>query len=115
AIPAKGWSKTADNHTALRATLFVFALAILLPLISVVRSTQKRNYQQTLLRELFELSPIGISLNDFSSGKFIDANSAAIAPTNYNKEEFLNLSYWDLTPEHYANEEALQLEKLKST
>lgn len=115
ATPANGWSKTADNEIALRTTLFGLALAILLPLISVVRSTQKRNYQQALLRELFELAPIGIALNELSSGKYIDANSAVISPTGYSKEEFLTLSYWDLTPEHYADDEALQLENLKNT
>ncbi|MTW19776.1 PAS domain S-box protein [Allochromatium palmeri] len=67
------------------------------------------------LRSLFELSPLGIALNDMASGDFIEVNDALIAPTGYSREEFLALSYWDLTPKAYADQEQAQLASLKST
>ncbi|MBK5969109.1 MULTISPECIES: PAS domain S-box protein [Thiorhodovibrio] len=67
------------------------------------------------LRSLFELSPLGIALNDMASGDFIEVNDALITPTDYSREEFLALSYWDLTPMDYADQEQVQLESLKST
>ncbi|SFB79502.1 PAS domain S-box-containing protein [Marinospirillum celere] len=57
------------------------------------------------LRGLFEFSPIGIALNDFETGKFIDLNDALLAPTGYTRDEFTSLSYWDVTPKEYAPEE----------
>lgn len=67
------------------------------------------------LRGLFELSPIGIALNDLETGKFIDLNDALIAPTGYTKEEFVQLSYWDITPQEYAVQEQQAIEKLQAT
>jgi PAS domain S-box-containing protein len=67
------------------------------------------------LRGLFELSPVGIALNDYETGAFIDANDALIAPTGYTREEFLRLRYWDVTPKKYADREAEQLEALDET
>lgn len=67
------------------------------------------------LRSLFELSPLGIALNDMNSGDFIEINDSLIRPTGYSREEFLALSYWDLTPHEYADQEQAQLESLKST
>jgi PAS domain S-box-containing protein len=65
------------------------------------------------LRSLFDLSPLGISLNDMS-GQFIEANPAITEITGYSLEEIQKLSYWDLTPAQYADKEAQQLELLNS-
>jgi PAS domain S-box-containing protein len=67
------------------------------------------------LRSLFELSPIGIALNVLETGQFIDLNQALLAPTGYSREEFENLSFWDITPIEYAPIETEQLEKLATT
>jgi len=56
-------------------------------------------------RTFFELSPVGIALNDLETGKFLDVNPAVYGPAGYSKEEFLNLSYWDLTPKEYESQE----------
>ena len=69
---------------------------------------------ESRLRGLFELSPIGIALNDYETGKFIDFNPAFLSPTGYTLEEFEQLSYWDITPKEYAAQEAVQIENLKS-
>nr|WP_242469628.1 PAS domain S-box protein [Rhabdochromatium marinum] len=67
------------------------------------------------LRSLFELSPLGIALNDLASGAFLEINDALIAPTGYSREEFFALNYWHLTPREYSDQEQVQLESLKST
>ncbi|MDR9425023.1 MAG: PAS domain-containing protein [Marinobacter sp.] len=67
------------------------------------------------LRGLFEFSPIGIALNDFETGQFIDLNQALVAPTGYSQEEFVRLSYWDVTPKEYLPEEKQALADLKET
>lgn len=71
-------------------------------------------YQKELLHSLFELSPVGIALNEYSTGKFIDFNAKFIEPTGYTKEEFLQLSYWDLTPKEYADKEQIALVEMES-
>ncbi|WP_199249075.1 PAS domain S-box protein [[Phormidium] sp. ETS-05] len=66
------------------------------------------------LRSLFDLSPLGIALNDMQ-GKFIETNTAFETITGYNKEELTQLTYWELTPSQYADDEARQLELLQTT
>lgn len=63
------------------------------------------------LRGLFELSPIGIALNDFNSGEFIDVNQALINITGLSKEQLLAADYQALTlPHYYAQDrQAIQL------
>ncbi len=68
--------------------------------------------QEALLRGLFELCPVGIALNDYATGKFLDVNAALLAPTGYTKEEFLELSYFDVTPEEYHRLEVAERESL---
>jgi diguanylate cyclase (GGDEF)-like protein/PAS domain S-box-containing protein len=65
-------------------------------------------------RSLFELSPVGISLNDLDTGQFLQVNDALVAPTGYTREELLQLKYWDLTPARFAAQEQEQLESLKT-
>ena len=70
---------------------------------------------ETRLRGLFELSPIGIALNDYETGEFVDLNHALLEPTGYSREEFVALSYWDITPKEYQAQERRQLESLERT
>jgi len=71
--------------------------------------------QEAKLRGLFELSPIGISLNDWETGAFLEFNAAVYEAGGYTAEEFRNLTYWDLTPEEYAPQEAEQLRQMERT
>jgi diguanylate cyclase (GGDEF)-like protein/PAS domain S-box-containing protein len=57
---------------------------------------------ESRFRGLFELSPVGIALSDYQTGRFLEANDALIAPTGYGREEFLALGMRDLMPEGYA-------------
>ena len=76
------------------------------------RQALERSEQR--LRSLFEFSPIGIALNDLETGKFLDLNPALLAPTGYSREEFVQLSYWDVTPRAYEPLEVTALEDLQS-
>lgn len=91
---------------------------IMYGLIQDISKNKKRNleilYWKQLLDSLYELSPFGIALNDFKTGIFLDVNQKLIEPTGYTKEEFLNLSYWDVTPLSYEEQEERQLEQLKT-
>ena len=57
--------------------------------------------KENLLRGLFQLCPVGIALNDFATGRFLEVNDALLAPTGYTRDAFLQLSYFDVTPEAY--------------
>jgi diguanylate cyclase (GGDEF)-like protein/PAS domain S-box-containing protein len=65
------------------------------------------------LRSLFELSPIGIALNDLETGRFLEVNDALLQPTGYTRAELLQRTYWDLTPRTFDPEEQAQLESLR--
>jgi PAS domain S-box-containing protein len=79
------------------------------------RADQALRASEAKLRTLFELSPIGIALNDFATGAYLDVNAALIAPSGYTREEFLNLSYWDITPAKYEASEREQIHLLNTT
>lgn len=88
-------------------------------LIHAVRQRREQNnaelslqMSEARLRALFELSPVGIALNDFETGQFVDVNDALLAPTGYTRAEFLCLSYWDTTPPEYEAQELVQKESL---
>jgi len=76
---------------------------------------EELKYQKNLLASFYNLSPIGIALNDYHTGQFIDVNEKLIEPTGYTKEEFLGLSYWDVTPKEYENLEVVALKQLEET
>jgi PAS domain S-box-containing protein len=63
------------------------------------------SYQENLLNALFEFSPIGIALTDYESGRYLNVNHNLLLNTGYSKEEFLQLTYWDITPNEYLEKE----------
>lgn len=70
---------------------------------------------ESRLRSLFELSPVGIALNDLETGRYLSINQALVTPTGYSVEQFITLGYWQLTPREYETQEQEQLRILKST
>ncbi|MGI1680105.1 MAG: response regulator [Cellvibrionaceae bacterium] len=115
AIPQGGWEKYAENAWQVRSIILAFALIIIAPMILMMQLNQKRRDSDERLRTLFELSPLGIALNDFETGAFLEANDALIAPSLYSKNEFFELGYWDVTPQSYEEQEKQQIESLKKT
>jgi PAS domain S-box-containing protein len=71
--------------------------------------------QEAKFRGLFELSPVGIAMNDFHTGEFLEFNAAINEPAGYAPEEFTKLSYLDVTPREYMEAEKRQLESLEKT
>lgn len=69
--------------------------------------------QNLLVSQFFDLSPIGLAVNEFNGGKFLSINKALLNIVGYSQEEFLKLSYFDLTPEKYYPEELIMIESLK--
>ncbi|MEW6982812.1 PAS domain S-box protein [Colwelliaceae bacterium 6471] len=65
------------------------------------------------LRSFFEMSPIGIALNDYETGVFVDFNEALLRPTGYSREEFISISYLTLTPSKYEVQEKQKLAELR--
>lgn len=61
---------------------------------------------------LFEYSPVGMALVDHETGRFYEVNQSLLASTGYTKDEFLNLSYWDITPAEYNEQELQQIKDL---
>lgn len=70
---------------------------------------------ESKFRSLYELVPVGIALNDFITGRYLDFNDALYKHTGYTKEEFRKLTYWDVTPPEYETKEAEQLKSLRET
>lgn len=66
------------------------------------------------LSTLYNLSPVAIVLNRMADGKFLEGNPEFFRMLGYSREEYLNLSYWDITPEKYIPAETEQLDLLNT-
>lgn len=77
------------------------------------KQEQELRYQKNLLSSFYQLSPIGIVVSDYQTGKFVDANDKLIEPTGYSKEEFLALHYRDITPKEFENLDYSALQQLE--
>ena len=115
AVPKGGWAQHGQGATAFRYGLLGLNLLILLPLLLLGRFVQKKRETETRLRRLFEFSPVGIVLNDYESGRFIEVNNALLRAIGYHYDEFIGLSYLDITPEEFLPQETEQFEILKAT
>jgi diguanylate cyclase (GGDEF)-like protein/PAS domain S-box-containing protein len=68
----------------------------------------------TKLQALFELSPVGIALNDVSDARFIEFNAALLTMTGYSREEMAALRHRDISPPEFAGTVARQRDLLLS-
>ena len=115
AIPKNGWPTQASNAWTLRLVLLIVSLCILAPVLLLAWTNNERREQQLRLKALFELSPIGIALNDFETGEYLSVNNRLAQDTGYTLKELENLSYWDLTPKKYQQDEEKQIDDLIKT
>lgn len=113
AQPKNGWVKSADNAVLLRSVGGILFLLIVAGGGLVTRVISSKEEHEVRLRSLFEYSSIGIALNDFATGEFLEINDALLQPSGYSRDEFLKLSYWDLTPKDYEAQENELLEQLR--
>ncbi|SFC44048.1 PAS domain S-box-containing protein [Marinospirillum celere] len=79
------------------------------------RADQALQLNTIRLRGLFELSPLGIALNDFETGRFLEVNETLVQAVGYSRAELLSLSHLGLTPGHYWKQESVQVKKLLDT
>lgn len=75
----------------------------------------EKKLAQNKFQMLFEHSPIGMALVIHETGAFLEVNNSVLKSTGYTREEFLNLSYWDITPREYEEQEIKQLQTLNET
>ncbi|HQV88779.1 MAG TPA: PAS domain S-box protein [Nitrosomonas sp.] len=115
AVPKQGWSVPGSEHILFRLGLILVGSLMLLLLFAIAKVQQKNRNNEIRLSALFVMSPIGIALNDYATGKFIEFNDALLAPTGYVREELLALTYWDITPQEYMAQEKQQLENMLIT
>ncbi len=66
------------------------------------------------LRNLFELSSVGIALTDME-GRYVEFNAAFLRIVGYEPEELRTLDYWVLTPDDYLEAEQSALEQMART
>ena len=66
------------------------------------------------LRRLYELSPIGIALNDYVSGAFLDVNEALLGPTRYSRDQLMAMDYSQLLPPDFENHRQQIIAELQS-
>ena len=66
-------------------------------------------------KALFSNAPIGMALVDHVTGEFVEVNDALLKYTQYTKEEFLKLTFWDITPPEYQDQEQAQIEQINRT
>lgn len=113
AIPKEGWAAHADNALILRLIGLTMLVGVLLFGIYNARLLSGRQAHEVRLRSLFNLSPLGIALNRFSDGEFVEVNNALIEPTGYSQEEFSKLTFWDLTLGDYGPQQKQQWQQLE--
>jgi diguanylate cyclase (GGDEF)-like protein/PAS domain S-box-containing protein len=70
---------------------------------------------ESKFRSLFELSPVGIALNERESGQFLHVNNALANSTGYSREELLAMTFHDVTPSGYVDADVAQLRTLEQT
>jgi diguanylate cyclase (GGDEF)-like protein/PAS domain S-box-containing protein len=108
----------------LPATILVFALSLIYYRQRVraagyarrlAREQARLRESESSFRSLFELSPVGIALNDLSTGRFLQANDALLHSSGLTREELLDKTYWDMTPPGYDEAEQAQLESMAQT
>lgn len=70
---------------------------------------------ETKFRQLFELSPIGLAMVDYETGKFLEVNHSVLESIGYSKAELLALNCRDVTPVEYESQEREQIDSLNRT
>jgi PAS domain S-box-containing protein len=79
-----------------------------------VQREQRMRHNESKLRGLYELSPLGIALTDME-GRYVEFNEAFQRITGYSEQELKDLDYWTLTPKDYEAREAEQIALLSQT
>ncbi|MDO6421511.1 PAS domain S-box protein [Saccharophagus degradans] len=113
-LPTQGWAKSAEDSALLRIILLLIILAILIPIIISVNLLANRHDSDLKFRGLFELSPVGIALNRFTDGKFVETNTALENMLGYSADELHGKTYLEMTPPVYEDHQKAVINSLKN-
>jgi len=86
----------------------VAGIAFILDITSRKKTEAALFSSEERYRRLFEVESDALLLVDWDSGRFIDANTAAVNLYGYSKEDLLNLTQSDLTDEPQLSAQALR-------
>jgi len=112
AIPKGGWPSLADDYIKFRFYLLIASLSVLTPIMLFAWISNRHREQQTNIDTLFKLSPIGILLTEFDSGKIILSNEQFLKDTNLPHNQIKNISFWDLINDSDRNRYRKKLESI---
>ena len=73
--------------------------------LDLQRSVTALVRSESKFRAMFELSPVGMALNDLESGRFLEANKALLEMVGYSLKEFQRLNLWEITPEEFLEKD----------
>ena len=114
AAPESGWLQM-NLLDPFRVVVASLALIIFCFLTIISWLLAKRYESNQLLVQLFELSPIGIALNDYETGKFIAANQSLCKSLGYPHDQLTEICYQELTPPEYMLDDEAALIILTET
>ena len=114
-VPKAGWPTQPPDRVWQRFAMFIVILLIVLPLLSSNWLSRKRTEESSRLENLFKLSPVGIVLSDYKSGKFLDCNQSFLDSTHYTLNELKNISFRDLTPTKYYEQDSANIQQILTT
>lgn len=83
--------------------------------LDLQRSVKALVRSESKFRAMFELSPVGMALNDLESGRFLEANKALLQMIGYSLKEFQCLNLWELTPEDYREKDKEMIQSIRET
>jgi PAS domain S-box-containing protein len=84
-------------------------------LVDAKRIETSHREREARLRGLFEMSPVGIALNDYATGAFVEVNQALLNTLGFTRDEFLKLRYQDFSRPEYDAQETQQIQILEET
>jgi PAS domain S-box-containing protein len=58
-------------------------------------------YRESIMRGLFEMSPMGVTLTDFRTGAFVEANAAFLTQVGYPASAISSMRLADILPDHH--------------
>lgn len=115
AVPNEGWEPEPGHFLQFNLAITCIGLALLISSFLLGRSYRTNRENAQRLQGLFDLSPVGIALNDYRTGKFLEVNDALLKSTGHSRQELLGLTNADITPVEYREQENSVIESLKQT
>ncbi|MFL0796479.1 MAG: PAS domain S-box protein [Cellvibrionaceae bacterium] len=99
-----------DNNIPVSVKISTLELSIqrltLIQLTTTFDVSDNFNDSEKQLKIVFDRSPVGIAINDFKTGTFIDVNPSFAKSAGRSREELIGMHYKDITPPKHAEIDA---------